>query len=296
MRSTVADANETVRRMQEVVASTQKDMWVKARHIFDPKLQEVERKAAALRSQLAAEKLVRAGYEVRALKAEEDCRELQDKLELEADAYRTSANEARDGKKQKREWIAEWRKATGEHEAKLAAAASEWKVAVAAARREGFEAAQQQAADAAAAADVLQQKLRAQLEAQLADAQSAADNAVEVMETKLRKGPRYYSEEALDELSTVAERQQRCRERKFFKWLVSGRSWRMENVVGVMKDMGWLEEIHATREGQQFFMDLVRELGGVLEGVHYGINYGLWMHLTKKMPGRLIREMRQAGA
>ena len=57
MRSTVGDANEAVRRMEAVVASTQKEMYNKAWHMFHPKLEEVERKAAALRLQLAAEKL-----------------------------------------------------------------------------------------------------------------------------------------------------------------------------------------------------------------------------------------------
>ena len=143
------------------------------------------------------------------------------------------------------------------------------------------------AAKRAAAAARAESEARAEemqaVEEELAGARAATATALQSLRDASKAPPKEYSPEGFDGLSDVAQRQARFKERNFFKWLISGRQWRVSNIVGVMGELGWIEELWETKEFQGLFTHYLRELVRELEVVHHGTSFGLWLHLQKKV-------------
>jgi len=143
------------------------------------------------------------------------------------------------------------------------------------------------AAKRAAAAARAESEARAEemqaVEEELAGARAATATALQSLRDASKAPPKEYSPEEFDGLSDVAQRQARFKERNFFKWLISGRQWRVSNIVGVMGELGWIEELWETKEFQGLFTHYLRELVRELEVVHHGTSFGLWLHLQKKV-------------
>ena len=249
---------------------------------------ELQRQLAAARAELAAER-------ERANTAEASVIHLRARLELEKAAYVSKADEAKYAK-QERLSVVKQAKLTekelkNERETKANMEAEFLK-------RSEDAAAQARAAAFAEASELAESRFSQQvrgLKHDLTSAKEAADEASKALRKATQKGPKVYTDDEIDELTNNAQRQVRFKERKFFRWLVEGRKWRMANIVGTMKDLGWLDELWDTAELQAMFMEKLQDLTAILEGVHFGVNFGLWLHLIKKLPSRLIRELRQAG-
>lgn len=262
-----------------------------------------DKERAALEASLEEEKDARLAEEKEVAELEAKLREWEEKNDREIEAYRESAANAAAAKKQKRSIEVALRAVEKEAErvrqAQTHASAKEVAVAAAAARRETLEQARRDAAVALAQAQAEHDAATEELEKEIKSTRTQMDGAIEAMRESSKlppKGPKVYSDGEYENLSYDAEKQARYRERKFLRWLLSGRVWRLENVATVLKEMGWLEELFNSREFQVLFVDKLRELAAILEGVHYGVNFGLWLHLSKKLPSRMIREMRQAAA
>ena len=301
LRSITAECSEALRKVEDKLLSVREEARKQAHSRFRPLVVAAEEKCKKMAQELALEKKARVAAEQRATAAEELASKLADQLDLEQDAYKTKANDASMAKKQKRERSVQVRTLTQERDdltaalleqerlAAVAAAATAAAVTVAEVERGRADAADDKTATAI-------DKLSKEMTGKIEEARCQTIAARESVEAVVRKGPKSYSEEELNTLSFAAEKQARYRERKFFRWLLGGRQWRVTNIAAVMKEMNWIEELMLTPEGQEWFMLELRELTGNLEGVHFGINFGLWMHLDEKCPKRFIRRLRQAGS
>ena len=162
--------------------------------------------------------------------------------------------------------------------------------AAAAAEREKAEAAAERE-DAKRDAAAVMRKLQA-----VEDAASDAQEALKLARRELPLGPRCYSDDEWALLGDEAERKARSREMRFMKAFLMVRSWRLSSIATVLHKLGMLNGIVQSREGRRLFGEELRELMGVCEGVHWGVNYGLFMHLEEKCPSRQIRRLRAAAA
>jgi hypothetical protein len=109
-------------------------------------------------------------------------------------------------------------------------------------------------------------------------------------------GPKEFTADELEEMTAVHFRQVRSREMRFFKAVLMSRSWCIANVATVLHDLGWVDSLMEEKEFCTYLGDHTRNILARCEGVHWGVNFGLWMHLEEKLPSRRVRRIRAAGS
>ena len=143
------------------------------------------------------------------------------------------------------------------------------------------------------------EKQKEAMDAKFQAVQDAAADITEAFNEKRLSNPRppkEYSIVEFDSLGDEAARKARSREMKYLHAMLHIRGWRATSVATVLSNLGLLEGVMQSKEGAAIFSMEVRQLMGVCEGVHWGVNFGLFLHLEEKCPTRLIRRMRAASA
>lgn len=272
LRSITAQCMEEIYKAQqklEVLASTCRHAaWCR----YEDRLWRVTEERDELRVQVSDLKARLGDAETRANTAES--RELQ-----EQSAYIEKAKEVAKVKKQKLDVRAQLRRVVDELKTS----------------RAERDAAVSEAGNAVESERALSEALQRRDE-ELEAAKESTDRALSALREATRVGPKEYSNEEYEGLNSNALRQARFKERQFFRWLVAGRNWRVQNIVQVMKELGWIDILFETRAFQDLFTEKLRDLTRTLEKVHFGTNFGLWLHLQKKLPSRTVREIRQAAS
>ena len=300
------DCAEAMRRASDGLERVKVEARASSNHRARARVHAVTSELETVKKLLIEEQDARQAAEKYNEELEARVAKLEQMNDLEIEGYRARAREAADAKRQKREREAELRdvearaaEAAAQLAQEQAAAAARLEAAEAAARREALEQARLEAAEEAARAEQEHAAATEEMEAGIKAVRKEMADAISALAEASKqppKGPKVYTDEEYDQLSYDAVKQARYRERKFFRWLISGREWRVENITGVLKEMGWVDLMFDTVEFQQLFMEKLRDLASILENVHYGINYGLWLHLNQKVPSRMVRAIRQAAA
>ena len=158
--------------------------------------------------------------------------------------------------------------------------------------------AQQLSADAEAAAGESTRTialLGEQVSHASAKAKRVQERLLEARKT-MPRGPKTFSAEELDELTDEHARQVRSREIRHFKSFMTTREWDPSNLDTALFDMGLIDVLMDQKEFCNYLSIFVQELFGRCEGVHWGVNYGLWIHLEEKLPSRRVRRLRAGAA
>ena len=148
-----------------------------------------------------------------------------------------------------------------------------------------------EAVDANRSTAAVNAKLQAVMEASTAATLALADARREVP-----RGPKSYTDEQWVLLTDDAARQARSREMRFLSAVFDARTWRGKNIATVLQQHALLLPVLESKEVQEWFSIEVRELLARCESVHWGVNYGMFLHLEEKCPSRRVRRMRAAGA
>ena len=237
LRCVTAESYEAVRRVREELITVHETVKKQMYARYSPLVSTVKSERDELQRQLAAARAELAAERERANTAEASVIHLRARLELEKAAYVSKAGEAKDAK-QERLSVVKQAKLTekelkNERETKANMEAEFLK-------RSEDAAAQARAAAFAEASELAESRFSQQvrgLKHDLTSAKEAADEASKALRKATQKGPKVYTDDEIDELTNNAQRQVRFKERKFFRWLVEGRKWRMANIVGTMKDL-----------------------------------------------------------
>ena len=97
-------------------------------------------------------------------------------------------------------------------------------------------------------------------------------------------------------MSSDAARQARSREVRYLMQELGGRRWQPSCLATALDKLGYLEELMGTREGCRWYGEELRTLLGHVEGVHWGVNLGLYLYLVEKVSTHTLRRFRQASS